>query len=164
MVYRKTIKEIIILVGVAVTLAFVVNTFSPRGIALVGQWDTAKGVITADPQLAEERKLEEIDSVTWAKEIFDKGHVLFVDARSQNNYEEGHIPGAVSFPLGQFDEKIESFLSRHSLDQPLVTYCSGRTCEDSHNLARLLLEAGFTDIRVFIDGFPGWKAEGYPVE
>ena len=46
----------------------------------------------------------------------------------------------------------------------MITYCSGRTCEDSHNLARLLSEVGFTDVRVFIDGFPGWEAEGYPVE
>ena len=162
--YRKTIKEMIILVGLAVILAFVVNTFSPRGIALVGQWDTAKGVITADPYPGEERKPEEIDSVIRAKEIFDKDHVLFVDARSQDDYEQGHIAGAVSLPLGQFDEKIESFLNVHSLDQPMITYCSGRTCEDSHNLARLLLEAGFTDIRVFIDGFPGWEAEGHPIE
>ena len=154
----------IILLGVSVALALMINFISPRGIALIGQWDTAKGVITADPQPAEERKLEEIDSVTWAKEIYDKGHVLFVDARSQDNYEEGHISGAVSLPLGEFDEKIESFLSKHALDQPMVTYCSGRTCEDSHKLARLLLEAGFTDLRVFIDGFPGWEAEGYPVE
>jgi rhodanese-related sulfurtransferase len=164
MVFKKAAREIIILLGVSVLLALTVNFISPRGIALIGQWDTAKGVITADPQPAEERKLQEIDSVTWAKEIYDKGHVLFVDARSQNNYEQGHIPGAVSLPLGQFDQMIESFLSKHALDQPMVTYCSGRTCEDSHHLARLLLEAGFTDVRVFIDGFPGWEAEGYPVE
>ena len=164
MISQKTAKEITILLGVSVVLALTVNFISPGGIALIGQWDTAKGVITADPQLAEERKLEEIDSVTWAKEIYDKGHVLFVDARSQDNYEQGHIPGSASLPLGQFDEMIESFLSKHALDQPMVTYCSGRTCEDSHNLARLLLEAGFTDVRVFIDGFPGWEAEGYPVE
>jgi len=164
MVFKKAAREIIILLGVSVVLALTVNFISPRGIALIGQWDTAKGVITADPQMAEERKLQEIDSVAWAKEIYDKGHVLFVDARSQNNYEQGHIPGAVSLPLGQFDEMIESFLGKHALDQPMVTYCSGRTCEDSHHLARLLLEAGFTDVRVFIDGFPGWEAEGYPVE
>jgi len=164
MISQKTAKEMIILLGVSVALALMINFISPRGIALIGQWDTAKGVITADPQPAEERKLEEIDSVTWAKEIYDKGHVLFVDARSQDNYEEGHVSGAVSLPLGEFDEKIESFLSKHALDQPMVTYCSGRTCEDSHHLARLLLEAGFTDVRVFIDGFPGWEAEGYPVE
>jgi rhodanese-related sulfurtransferase len=164
MVFKKAAREIIILLGVSVLLALTVNFISPRGIALIGQWDTAKGVITADPQPAEERKLQEIDSVTWAKEIYDKGHVLFVDSRSQNNFEQGHIPGAVSLPLGQFDQMIESFLSKHALDQPMVTYCSGRTCEDSHHLARLLLEAGFTDVRVFIDGFPGWEAEGYPVE
>ncbi|MEJ2101315.1 MAG: rhodanese-like domain-containing protein [Desulfobacterales bacterium] len=164
MIFQKTVKEIIILLVASVALGLMVNFISPRGIALVGQWNTAKGVITADPQPAEEKKPEEIDSVIWAKEIFDKGHVLFVDARSQDNYEKGHIPGAVSLPIGQFDERIESFLNRHALDQPLITYCSGRTCEDSHNLARLLSEAGFADVRIFIDGFPGWKAEGYPVE
>ena len=164
MVFHKTAKEIIILLAVAVALALMVNLISPRGIALVGQWNTAKGVITADPQPAEEKKLGEIDSVIRAKEIFDKGHVLFIDARSQDNYEQGHITGAVSLPIGQFDERIESFLNRHALDQPLITYCSGRTCEDSHHLAWLLSEAGFTDVRIFIDGFPAWKAGGYPIE
>jgi len=164
MVIRKTIKEIIILVGVAVALAIVVNTFSPRGIALVGQWDTAKGVITANPNETAEQKLQEIDSAGRAKEIFDRGSVLFVDARSQQDYENGHIPGAVSLPVGRFDERIESFLNQYPLEQPIVTYCSGRTCEDSHHLAQLLSEAGYTDVRIFIDGFTGWQAEGYPVE
>ena len=164
MIFRRALKEISILLGISVALALIVNTISPRGIALVGQWDLAKGVIAANPYAAEEKKLEEVDSANWAKDLFDKGHVLFVDARSHADYEQGHIPGAVSLPLDQYDEKIQSFLSRYSLDQPMVTYCSGRTCEDSHTLARLLSEAGFTAVRIFIDGFPGWKAEGYPVE
>ncbi len=164
MVFRKTINEIIILVGISVTLAMVVNFLSPMGIALVGQWDTSKGVITASPTEPEEWQPEEINRVARAKEIFDNGNVLFVDARSQDNYEDGHIPGAVSLPVGQFDEQIESFLNRHSTDTRIVTYCSGRTCEDSHNLAQLLSDVGFSHASVFIDGFPGWKAEGYPVE
>ena len=164
MVIRKTIKEIIILVGVSVTLAMLVNFFSPRGIALVGQWDTSRGVITANPTGAAEGKPEEIDTVARAGEIFDKGDVLFVDARSQDNYEDGHIPGAVSLPVGLFDEQIESFLDRHSPDTRIVTYCSGRTCEDSHNLAQLLSDVGFSHVSVFIDGFPGWEAQGYPIE
>jgi rhodanese-related sulfurtransferase len=164
MVFRKTIKEIIILVGISVTLAMVVNYISPKGIALVGQWDTSKGVITASPTGPEEWKPEEINSVARAKEIFDTGNVLFVDARLQDNYEDGHIPGAISLPVGQFDEQIESFLNQHSPDTPIVTYCSGRTCEDSHNLAQLLSDVGFTNVRVFIDGFPGWEAGGYQIE
>jgi rhodanese-related sulfurtransferase len=164
MVFRKTIQEIIILVGISVILAMVVNFLSPKGIALVGQWDTSKGVITASPTGPEEWKPEEIDSAARAKEIFDNGNVLFVDARSQDNYEDGHIPGAVSLPVGQFDELIGSFLDRHAPDRPIVTYCSGRTCEDSHHLAQLLSELEFDNVRIFIDGFPGWEAEGYPIE
>ena len=164
MVSQKTIKEIVILVGVAVTLAFMVNFLSPRGIALLGQWDTAKGVITADPIGVAAGGLEEIDSVALAREIFDRGDVLFVDARSSDNYDDGHISGAISLPVGQFDERIESFLNRYSSDQPMVTYCSGRTCEDSHNLTQFLSDAGYTNVRIFIDGFPGWEAEGYPIE
>ncbi|MGD2186649.1 MAG: rhodanese-like domain-containing protein [Desulfobacterales bacterium] len=164
MVYRKTVKEIIILLLVATALAMLVNFLSPRGIALVGQWDTSQGVITASPTGTEEERPEEIKSVARAKEIFDNGNVLFVDARSEDNYEDGHIPGAVSLPVGQFDELIESFLDRYSSNQPIVTYCSGRTCEDSHILAQFLAETGFTNVRIFIDGFPGWAAEGYPIE
>ena len=164
MVIHKTFKEIIILVGVSLILALMVNSLSPRGIALVGQWDIANGVITTNPSGTAEGKLVEIDKIARAKEIFDKGNVLFVDARSQENYEDGHIPGAVSLPLGQFDKRIESFLSRYPPEQPILTYCSGRTCEDSHVLAQLLSDAGFTNVRIFIDGFPGWKAEGYLIE
>jgi rhodanese-related sulfurtransferase len=164
MVIQKTIKEIIILVAVSVALALMVNTISPKGIALVGQWDIAKGVITASPTGDAAGQPAEIDSVTRAKDIFDKDDVLFVDARSQNHYENGHIPGAVSLPAGQFEERIEFFLNRYPPEQPIVTYCSGRTCEDSHDLAQLLSDLGFTNVRIFIDGFPGWEAEGHPIE
>ena len=164
MVNRKTIQEIFILLSISVGLAMIVNLLSPSGIPWVGQWDTSQGVISANPTGAAEGKPQEIDSVARAKEISDKGDVLFVDARSQDNYENGHIPEAISLPVGQFDERIESLLNRYSSDQPIVTYCSGRTCEDSHDLAQFLSDAGFTNVRIFIDGFPGWEAEGYPVE
>ncbi|MGD8961228.1 MAG: rhodanese-like domain-containing protein [Desulfobacterales bacterium] len=148
----------------AVTLALVVNQLSPSGIALVGQWDTAQGVITGNATDENESRIAEIDRVTDAAKIFYDDDTLFVDARSTEDYESGHIPGAVSFPVGQFDERIESFMNQYPLDQPIVTYCSGRTCEDSHQLARLLMEAGFSEVRIFIDGFPGWQVEGYPID
>ena len=164
MAIKKTIQEIITLLGVSLILALVVNTFSPRGIALVGQWDIAQGVVTASPAAGATGQPQEIDSIALAKAIFDEGEVLFVDARSQKDYGNGHIPGAISLPVGQFKERIGSFLNRYPLEQPIVTYCSGRTCEDSHDLARFLSDIGFTNVRIFIDGFQGWEAEGYPVE
>jgi rhodanese-related sulfurtransferase len=160
----KTIKEISILVGVSIIAAFAVNYFSPAGITLVGQWDTAKGVITANEKNAIVLDDLEIGDVTLAKKLYDSQKFVFVDARSQDDYDEGHIKGAVSLPVGRFDEKIETFLEQYPPEKAIVTYCSGRTCEDSHRLTQLLLAFGYTEINVFIDGYPGWEAEGYPIE
>jgi rhodanese-related sulfurtransferase len=160
----ETIKEISILVGAAIIAAFTVNYFSPAGIALVGQWDTAKGVITANEKNDIVLDDLEIGDVTLAKKLYDSQKFVFVDARSRDDYDEGHIKGAVSLPVGQFDEKIEAFLEQHPPEKVIITYCSGRTCEDSHNLAQLFFAVGYTEINVFIDGFPGWEAEGHPIE
>ena len=162
--YKGLVNQTAILLGVSVVLAFAVNHFSPSGIAFVGQWDTAQGVITADAKNGVVAGKTEIEDVILAKQIYDSGQVLFVDARMREDYDEGHITGAVSLPVGQFDELIDVFLDQHDIDQPIVTYCSGRTCEDSHNLAQLLIDFGYSDVKVFIDGFPGWEAKGYPVE
>jgi rhodanese-related sulfurtransferase len=160
----ETIKEISILVSAAIITALAVNYFSPAGIALVGQWDTSQGVITANEKNDIALNDLEIGDVTLAKKLYDSQNFVFVDARSRDDYDEGRIKGAVSLPVGQFDEKIEAFLEQYSPEKAIVTYCSGRTCEDSHKLAQLLMELGYTEINVFIDGFPGWEAEGYPIE
>jgi len=94
----KTIKEISILVGAAIVAAFAVNYLSPAGIALVGQWDTAKGVITANEKNDMVLNDLEIGDVSLAKKLYDSQKFLFVDARSRDDYDEGHIKGAVSLP------------------------------------------------------------------
>ena len=160
----KTIKEISILVSASIITAFVFNYFSPAGIALVGQWDTSRGVVTANEQNEIVLNDLEIGDVTLAKKLYDSQKFVFVDARSRDDYDEAHIKGAVSLPVGQFDEKIEEFLERYPPEKAIITYCSGRTCEDSHRLAQLLLAFGYIEINVFIDGYPGWEAEGYPIE
>ena len=162
--YKKLVNQGFILLGVSVIAAFIVNYFSPAGIALVGQWDTTAGVITAKAKNDVISGKLEIEDVILTKKIFDNGNALFVDARTREDYDNGHIPEAVSLPIGQFDELIDPFLDQYDIEQPIVTYCSGRTCEDSHNLAQLLIDFGYIDVKVFIDGYPGWEAEGFPVE
>ncbi len=160
----KTFKEVSIITGLSIMVAFGVNYFSPNGIALVGQWDTSLGVVTAMEKNDFVMDELEIDDITHAKTLYDTGNVLFVDARSIADYHDGHIKGAVPLPVGQYDDKIDAFLELHDLDIPIVTYCSGRTCEDSHYLAQLLMERGYMNISVMIDGFPGWEAEGFPID
>ena len=150
------------LLAAAVVAALVYNWFSPSGIPLFGQWNTAAGVVTAKgPEGLGDRE-QEIRSVPRARAIFDDGAAVFVDARSPAAYREGHIPGAVNLPVREFDQRIPQFWERYEPQTDIVAYCSGRTCEDSHRLAGLLAEMGYERVRIFIDGYPGWKEAGHP--
>ncbi|UCF94305.1 MAG: rhodanese-like domain-containing protein [Desulfobacterales bacterium] len=162
--WTKIVKDSFVLVGISVVAAFSVNFFSPVGIALVGRWDDRQGVVSARAKTDSAGDALAITDVKVAKQIHDSGKALFVDARSRDDYEEGHIQGAVSLPVGQFDEAVEAFLEQYPSEGLIVTYCSGRACDDSHRLAQLLLALGYPNVRVFIDGYPGWEAERYPVE
>jgi len=165
MVLKKIIKGLIIIVIISLTSAFGINYLSPKGIALFGEWDISKGAVSAKSKqdLPYIHELE-IKDVLTAKKLFDKGDALFVDARVYEDYTEGHIQGAVSMPVNRFDESIDDFLEKYSLSQQIVTYCSGRECEDSHFLAEQLINEGYTEMKIFIDGYPGWEEKGYPVE
>jgi len=163
--HRKTIVfEAALIVGLAAVLALISNSISPRGIALFGQWDPSKGVVSAKGKSQQSPAGIDIPDSRAAKDLFDNRETVFVDARPQEQYEQGHIKGAVSFPAWDFESRIESFLNRYPSGQPLVVYCSGRECEDSHILARQLIDSGFSSVKVYIDGFPAWQAEGFPVE
>jgi rhodanese-related sulfurtransferase len=160
----KTLRELGVLIGISIIAALGINAFSPKGIALVGQWDTSQGVVNAREKNSVVMEDLEIQDITYAKTLYDSGQVLFVDARSREDYAAGHIKGAFSLPIAEFDEQIDKFSALFELDKPIVTYCSGRTCEDSHHLAQLLIDRGYQNTSVMIDGFPGWEAEGYPIE
>ncbi len=160
----RTLKESAALIFVSTVTALAVNYFSPVGIALIGHWDAAQGVVTALPKNDHFSADLEIGDLKLAKEMYDSGSFLFVDARSPEDYEAGHIREAISLPIGQFDEVIHDFLDQYTPETRIVTYCSGRNCGDSHQLAQILLDFGYSRVNVLIDGFSEWKAEGYPVE
>ncbi|MBU0987957.1 MAG: rhodanese-like domain-containing protein [Proteobacteria bacterium] len=164
MPYRDIIIELVILLSLSILTAFAVNYFSPRGIALFGEWDTSEGVISAKSKKDVISHELEINTVLSAKKTYDGGKAVFVDARSQETFEEGHIKGAVSLPVGRFDEYFDKFKKTYPISSYIVTYCSGRECNDSHKLAQFLLAEGYLNISVFIDGYPAWEDAGYPIE
>jgi rhodanese-related sulfurtransferase len=164
MPFKDIIKELVFLLGLSVIMAFTVNFFSPKGIALFGEWDVSTGVI--NPRSKENVIVHEIEieDVQIAKKIFDSREAVFVDARSHAGYAEGHIKGSLSLPAHQFDEFIDRWISSYPTTTPIITYCSGRECDEAHLLAQAFFAAGYTNVRVFIDGFPAWEEKGYPVE
>ena len=99
-----------------------------------------------------------------AEQLFGEKR-LFLDARRTTVYADGHIPGARSFPIWESDiaDRVKAFYEE-GLDQnaPIVIYCSGGDCEDSHMLAEKLYMVGFNNLLVYKDGFPGWQKRGLP--
>lgn len=91
---------------------------------------------------------------------------LFLDARRSSVYAEGHIAGARSMPVWEsdVDARVKA-LYEEGLDQqaPVVIYCSGGNCEDSHMLAEKLYMVGFDNLLIYKDGFPDWEKRGQPV-
>ncbi len=164
MTYKDLAKEIVFILGSAILTAFAVNAVSPKGIAFFGDWDPSKGVITARPKGDVVHREREIEDIQRAKEIYDQGQALFVDARPHALYERGHIKGAVGLPVHRFLEVIDAFRDRYPLTTWIVTYCSGRECDESHELAQYLREEGYEKVSVFIDGYSGWDEMAYPVE
>jgi rhodanese-related sulfurtransferase len=161
---KKTVKEVIFIVLLATALALLVDALSPVGIPWVGQWDVSKGVIRADNHDLIAMLGFEIDDVEIAGKIYGQGSAVFLDARSRSAYEDGHIRGAISMPVNEFDDVIEPFSKQYAPEQTFIAYCSGRFCEDSHQLAERLYEHGYHNVLVMIDGYPGWLEKGLPVE
>jgi len=160
---KKIILEISALSATALIIAFAVNWFSPRGIPLFGQWDTQKGVVDAGGKKSVVTTGRDIE-LPAAKALFDQG-ALFVDARSGEDYRAGHIKSAESLPVNDFYSLIAGFKQAHpDPGFPIIAYCSGRECTDSHELADNLAETGYSNIKVFIDGYPAWEAEKLPME
>jgi rhodanese-related sulfurtransferase len=83
--------------------------------------------------------------------------VLWVDARSADEYRADHVPGAISLNLESWDELLPNFLDQWSPDKKVVVYCSAATCELSHEVAERLRKSGITSVFVLKGGWEAWK-------
>lgn len=75
------------------------------------------------------------------QEILKNENVIFVDVRSENEFEMGHYPGAINMPLQKLRDKTDEL---KQLNSPIILYCQsgGR----SYSAALLLKQLGFSDI------------------
>jgi len=88
---------------------------------------------------------------------------LVLDARRTNDYVAGHIAGARPFPVWEsdIDARVTALVGEGRDGAiPVVLYCSGGDCEDSHMLAQKLYGAGFNNLLVYRDGWPDWVRRG----
>jgi len=88
-----------------------------------------------------------------------KGLVTVLDVRPPDEYAAGHVPGAINVPM----EKLEDYLRKLPKKREVVAYCRGPYCLMSFEAVAMLRKRGWKARRLE-DGFPEWKAAGFPVE
>jgi rhodanese-related sulfurtransferase len=83
---------------------------------------------------------------------------VFLDIRSEREYEESHASGATNIPLAQLESR------RDSLPRPASLIVYGNTTSDGFSAGTQLFDMGFFGVRVITGGFEAWKNQGLPVE
>ncbi len=86
-------------------------------------------------------------------------NVVLIDVRPAEEYEAGHVAGAISLPL----DELESRLAEIPRDVEVVAYCRGPFCVLAPQALDILRGAGFRARRLS-DGLPEWRTAGHPVE
>ena len=90
-----------------------------------------------------------------AKEIMDSGEeIVILDVREQDEYDKGHIPGAILLPYTRVEEQAEAMLP--DKDKTILVYC--RTGRRSKIAAQSLADLGYKDVREF-GGILDWPYE-----
>jgi rhodanese-related sulfurtransferase len=85
--------------------------------------------------------------------------VVILDARPASEYAAGHIAGAISVPIDELQRRLKQLPRR----KEYVAYCRGPYCVYADRAVELLHASGRRAKRL-IEGFPEWRAAGFPVE
>jgi rhodanese-related sulfurtransferase len=155
---------------VATVVGVTVNGMRPGGVPLIPSGAPVSTVqhgespAAADTSRADTTLAEGAISLQEMKRRFDAGTGYIIDARSPEEYAQGHIPGAINVPHDQIPQYLDSLNSQVPTDGEVTIYCRGPACDFSDLLATEMKMLGYTNVSVFSGGWEQWTLAGYPTE
>jgi rhodanese-related sulfurtransferase len=154
---RRAVAEASVLVAVALACGAVANTWGPRRIP----WTLrpAAGI----EALARREGVPLADLGAARAAVLGRTH-LVLDARARREFAAGHLPGAVSLPLGRFDAELDAIRPLLESAPPVLVYCYSAVCEEGALLAASLRRHGYGRVELFAAGYRAWQRAGLPVE
>jgi rhodanese-related sulfurtransferase len=102
--------------------------------------------------------MEPVDGEELFRRVKD-GDVVVLDVRPELEYRAGHIPGALSIPVDELQERLGELPKRREI----VAYCRGPYCVMAIEAVQLLRKKGFKAQRME-HGVLDWSARGWPIE
>ena len=179
----EILREAVVVLAAGLAFALVANHISPRGLVLARNYFPAgtgparpatNSVSPAPGELLAARLKEQgfqlVDGRQAAQLFhdprFQAGRIVFIDARDEAHYREGHIPGACEFDPYYPEKYFLTALPPCQAAEQIVIYCNGGDCDDSESAALTLRDVGIATNKLFIygGGFPEWITNGLPVE
>lgn len=182
--------EALLVAAVGAFAAFAANALSPRGLKLsqdyfhgetlpVPRARTNRTEVTvartnsaADPVVArlKEKGLQVVDgnqaSQLFHDPLYQQGGIIFIDARNDEHYQSGHVPGAYQFDNYHPENYMGTIYPLCQAAQKIVVYCNGGNCEDSQFAALTLRDAQVPNEKLFVytGGITDWTNRGYTIE
>ncbi|MFO8084055.1 MAG: rhodanese-like domain-containing protein [Desulfobacterales bacterium] len=154
---KQTLWQFPLLILIAFLIAFLVNQWRGDGIALVGDW-------SEEARFSDYTGQSMVIGLEEAMRLFEQDAAIFLDARPQYQYAQGHIQGALCIPWQEVDRFFMEIADLLEPSRAIITYCDGETCDLSHELALFLKEMGFEDVRVLVNGWTVWLQAGLPTQ
>ncbi|MGV8074216.1 MAG: rhodanese-like domain-containing protein [Syntrophobacteraceae bacterium] len=143
---------------IAAVFGLTVNHVRSSRLALIADWSPKAQSASSHSGENLHIPLEEAEVLYFSQQA------VFIDARSEEFYRMGHVQGARNLPWNSFDSKFAETMLGVSLDTPLITYCDGEGCGISNELALALIDKGFTNVHVLVNGWSVWQQANLPTE
>jgi len=164
---RKIMKKLLIGMAILAIAATVLglgsNAMNSSGIPLIGYYPEIE--YGPDSVIVPPSAQEGDPPFITLKEAFGKYHdpgTIFLDAREPEEYEAGHIVGAINLPFDWIDDYWPGVEPQLNKNAAIVIYCSGAECESSLFEGRYLRELGYQDLYIFFGGWSEWESRGFP--
>ena len=103
--------------------------------------------------------LEPVSRKELYRRLRSGDRLVVLDVRPADEFDAGHLPGAVSIPLAELERRLKQVPK----NREVVAYCRGPYCALAPEAVRVLNKRGYK-ARQLEDGFPEWSAAGLPVE
>ena len=158
--YSSSLNQIYIYIALSLFISFFVNILRTDSLPYIATPLEKIEDIAQIENSSLQPQIREI-SIDVAERLFSDS-VLFIDAREEEYYIEGHIPNSIC--NDDFDSlvyQIEDFITYKN---GFVVYCSDDDCGSSEDLAYQLQDQGFTNIYLFKGGWKQWTKNNLPME
>lgn len=191
----RILSEAVLVAVVGIAFAFAANQISPWGLALArnyfptGTNHTVRAVANAGSRGGSTGANPAVPSATQllaaqmrqaglqlidghrALQLFHDSHlkrgvIVFIDARDEDHYQAGHIPGAYEFDPYHPEKYFPVVLPACQAAEQIVVYCRGGDCDDSETAGLLLKDVGVPSQKLFVygGGITEWTNNRLPIE